>query len=164
MVIVILDWHLHPWIGLDLWGRSPSSWLSLCGHKVAVIKYHVCFLFFLFFKIEFSEHFIINIFKHKAKLKEFCHQDPYIYHLDSTINILLYLLYYILICSSLYPSINAFYCLCWEENFSSLGPVVGCLQIDNRQTNRRKDKVYSRMRVGVLMSNLLKTRNKRLKY
>lgn len=35
----------------------------------------------------------MNIFKYLAKLKEFYGEHLYVYHLDSTVNILLYLSY-----------------------------------------------------------------------
>lgn len=90
----------------------------------------------------------MNIFKRKAKLKEFGHQDPYIYRLDSSVNISLYLL---ITYASVHPSpsIEPFYCLYSEENFSIWGPVIGGLQTDIRQMNRRRDKAYLYMHVGV---------------
>ena len=68
--------------------------------------------------------------------------------------------YYILICSSLYP----FYCLCWEGNFSNLGPVVGDLQIDSGLIREKTEFMYAHVWEYSVMSYLLKTRNKRLPY
>lgn len=45
-----------------------------------------------------SQYFIIKIFKYTGKLKESYSKNPYIYHLNSAINILLYLLVRIFLC------------------------------------------------------------------
>lgn len=109
--------------------------------------------FHSFFFLSTFPNILLLLFSHKAKLKELCRQDPYNHYLDSTINILLYLLYYILICSSLCPSINPFYCLCWAVNFFSFltwAQWLGvCKLTDSRQISRRKDKLYLHMHVGV---------------
>ena len=68
--------------------------------------------------------------------------------------------YYILICSSLYQSIL----LCWEGNFSNLGPVVGDLQMDSGLTGEKTEFMYAHVWEYSVMSNWVKTRNKRLPY
>lgn len=49
------------------------------------------------FCLSLPQHCIVKIFSHEAKLKEFQSEYPHIYPLDTTVNILLYLLYYIFI-------------------------------------------------------------------
>lgn len=48
----------------------------------------------------------MSIFKYTGNLKEIYREHPYTYHLDSTINILLYLLYHTLIHPSIPTSIH----------------------------------------------------------
>lgn len=45
--------------------------------------------------IPFLQQFIMRIFKYTAKLKELYRKHPHTHHLDSTMDVLLYLLYHI---------------------------------------------------------------------
>lgn len=71
-----------------------------------IVRWRNLMLNFLILRNGIPEHLSVKSFKHSEKFKAFYKDHPHICHLESTINILLYLLCHKSIHSSIHPSIH----------------------------------------------------------